>query len=449
MRHIIYIIGVALATALPGNISAQKVYTLQQIIDSARNNNIAIRNAKHGIKQARLQRKEAFTKFFPTISGTGLWFNANKGMAQMDIDPSSAISPELAMTLAQTLPAEALTALSSPFGVSMMKNGVLAGISAIQPVFAGGQIVNGNKLAAIGEEASDLQLNMAENEVIKTAEQYFWQIVTLQEKMKTVNLVDSLLTSIYRDVDIAVKAGVTLRNDLLQIQLRQNEVESQKLKLNNGISLVRMLLSQYCGIQDTAFSVTYNTEIPSPITLKQDHQQALPNTSEYQLLTKQVEATKLQHKMEIGKNMPSVGVGVGYNYHNLLEKDHSFAMVFATVNIPLSGWWGGSHAIERKKIEHQKAIDQLNDNAQLLTIRMQKAWNDLEEAYQQLSIARRSIEQADENLRINRDTYHAGTSTMSNLLEAQLLFQQACDNKTERYAEYQNKWLEYRLATGQ
>lgn len=52
------------------------------------------------------------------------------------------------------------------------------------------------------------------------------------------------------------------------------------------------------------------------------------------------QAANLQRKMEIGKNLPTVAVGVGYNYHTLLENDHSFAMLFATVSVPISDWWG-------------------------------------------------------------------------------------------------------------
>jgi outer membrane protein TolC len=78
---------------------------------------------------------------------------------------------------------------------------------------------------------------------------------------------------------------------------------------------------------------------------------------------------------------------------------------------------------------------------------MQKAWNDVQEAYQQLQIAQRSIEQAEENLRLNRNYYQAGTCKMSDLLEAQLLYQQACDKQTDAYADYHYKLLEYRLAT--
>ena len=410
-------------------------------------NNVAIRSAKYGVEAAQQQRKEAFTKYFPSVSGTGLWFNANKGMAQTTINPSESITPELGAALAQSLPQEAMAALANPISISMMKNGTIGSLMAVQPVFAGGQIVNGNKLAKVGEEVSKLQLQLSENEVEKTAEQYFWQLASLQEKMNTINAVDTLLRDIHKDVDVAVRAGVAMRNDLLQVQLRQNDIQSQRLKLQNGISIVRLLLSQYCGLRDTSFCISFDTAaIPPSPSGEWAGVSILP---EYQLLHKQVEAASLQKKLTVGQNLPAVAVGAGYNYHNILENNHSFGMVFATVSVPISDWWGGSHAIKRKKIEHQKAVEQLEDNAQLLKIRMQNAWNGVEESYQQLQLAQRSIEQADENLRLNRNYYRAGTSKMSDLLEAQLLYQQALDKHTDAFADYQNKLLEYKQASGQ
>ena len=435
-----------LFTFLP--LSAQRSYTLEQIKDSALHNNIAIRNAHHSIDAAKEQRKEAFTKYFPSISGTGLWFNANKGMAQTTINPSEVIPAELGAALAQSFPAEALAALGNPISISMMKNGTIGSLMAVQPVFAGGQIINGNKLARVGEDVSRLQLQLSENEVEKTAEQYFWQLASLQEKMKTVEAVDTLLADIHKDVDVAVRAGLAMRNDLLQVQLRQNDIESLRLKLQNGISIVRLLLSQYCGLRDTSFVISYRTDAQSLLLSRQDHNHALLGTAEYQLLGKQVEAADLQKKLAVGQNLPSVAVGAGYNYHNLLDNNHTFGMVFATVSVPISDWWGGSHAIKRRKIEHQQAQEQLADNAELLKIRMQNAWNGVEEAYQQLLLAQRSIEQAEENLRLNRDYYRAGTSKMSDLLEAQMLYQQSCDKHTDAFAEYQNKLLEYKQAIG-
>ena len=150
----------------------------------------------------------------------------------------------------------------------------------------------------------------------------------------------------------------------------------------------------------------------------------------------------------MSKNLPTVAVGAGYNYHTLLDNDHSYAMLFATVSIPISDWWGGSHAIKRKKIAYQQAQEQLTDKSQLLTIRMQNAWNNVVEARQQLLMAQHSIEQSEENLRLHRDFYRAGTCKMSDLLEAQLLFQQSRDKYTDAYADLQNKILEYEQSTG-
>lgn len=400
-------------------IAAQGSYTLQQLKDSALCNNIAIRTARYDIEAAQQQRKEAFTKYFPNVSGMGAWFNADKGMAKMDINPIS---------------------------ISMMKNGMIGSLTAMQPVFVGGQIVTGNRLAKVGEDVSRLQLRLSENEVEKTTEQYYWQLISLQEKTKTVAAVDTMLADIEKDVKVAVKAGVALHNDLLQVQLRRNDVASQRLKLENGISIVRLLLAQFCGLHDSAFDV--HTDINSEPNVEFSMFNVQSST-EYQLLQKQVEATKLQKKMAIGQQLPSVAVGAGYNYHNLLDNDHTFAMVYATVSVPISDWWGGSHAIKRRKIEQQKAEEQLTDNAELLQIRMQNARNSVVEATEQLTIAQRSIQQAEENLRLYRNYYRAGTCTMSNLLEAQMLYQQALDKYTDAYADLQNKLLEYRQSIGQ
>lgn len=99
-----------------------------------------------------------------------------------------------------------------------MKNGTIGSVMAIQPVFAGGQIINGNKLAKVSEDVSRLQLQLSENEVEKTTEQYFWQLVSLQKKVNTINAVEALLNDFEKDANVALEAGVALRNDLLQVE---------------------------------------------------------------------------------------------------------------------------------------------------------------------------------------------------------------------------------------
>lgn len=413
----------AVATAAP----AQKIYTLDECRTMALENNVKLRNAANAVESARQERKEAFTKYFPSVSATGMAFNADKGLLQMD--------------------------MGQGMQMSMLKNGVAGGITATQPLFAGGQIVNANKLAKVGEEISRLQLQQSENEVELTVEQYYWQVVTLKEKRKTLLALKEMLSQLSRDVEAAVRAGVTNRNDLLQVQLKANDVESSLINLDNGLALGKMVLAQYIGLGKGDMDVEDAVPeaagaAPFPAELRKDHEASLALTPEYRLLQGNVEASKLQKRLAVGKNLPAVAVGAGYMYDDFMDRSHPFGIAFATVSVPLSGWWGGSHAIKKQKLQLRNAENLLADNAELLVIKMQKAWNDLQDAHKQTIIAQSSIEQSAENLRLNQDYYRAGTTTMSDLLDAQTMFRQSRDKYAEAYAQFKIKTVEYLQATG-
>jgi outer membrane protein TolC len=80
---------------------------------------------------------------------------------------------------------------------------------------------------------------------------------------------------------------------------------------------------------------------------------------------------------------------------------------------------------------------------------MQHLWNNVEDAYQQMQIAQKAIAQSTENLRLNENYYKAGMTTMSDLLDAQSLFQQSRDKWVDTYSNFQLAKLEYRQATAQ
>lgn len=136
-------------------------------------------------------------------------------------------------------------------------------------------------------------------------------------------------------------------------------------------------------------------------------------------------------------------------YDNLTDRDKPAWIGFATVSVPLSDWWGGSHDIKRQKMAESNAEIQQDNQSQLLKIKMQAAWDALNKAYRQIDIACSSIRQSSENLRLNQDYYKAGTTTMSELLDAQTLFRQSRDSYVEARAEYEIKKCEYMIATGQ
>lgn len=410
----------SLATA-----SAQRTFTLDECLEQALSNNVRMRNAENEIRMAEHDRKNAFTRYFPSVSASGGGFIANKGLMELNMGPD--------------------------MSMSMMKDGIVGGVSATLPLFAGGQIVNGNKLAKVSEEVSRTRYRLSENEVRLTTENYYWQVVTLKEKLRTLEVVEARLDTLTRDVEAAVQAGVTTRNDLLQVQLRQNEIKSNRLNVENALALSRELLAQYMGMGLDSVDVAYAMEgrLPEePAGLFLPPESALPRTGEYDLLRQNLEATRLQKKIAVGKNLPTVAIGGGYYYDDLLDVGMDFWVGFATVSVPLSGWWGGSHDIKKQKLQVKNAENQLNDQSEMLMIRMRQSWNDLNDAYKQVGIALTSIDQATENLRMQSDYYAAGTCTMSDLLDSQTLFQQSRDKYVEAYAQYEVKKREYLQATG-
>lgn len=89
----------------------------------------------------------------------------------------------------------------------MVKRGIVGGITAVQPVFAGLRIVNGNKLARLGEEVGRLQLQKTESEVREQTDAYYWQVVSLRDNLSTIEAVERQLEEIHRQVELSVKAG--------------------------------------------------------------------------------------------------------------------------------------------------------------------------------------------------------------------------------------------------
>ena len=404
---------------------AQRTYTLDECVQEALANNALVKNAENSLSAARYAREQAFTNYFPSLSASGGGFMANKGTLPMSLGPG--------------------------MEMSLMKNGVVGGVSAALPLFTGGQIVNGNRLAKVGVEVSKLQKRQSENEVVLTAENYYWKVVVMKEKLRTIAAIEEQLASLLKDVQASVDAGLTTRNDLLRVRLQQNEMKSSRVEVENGLRHFRRALAQYIGHPgdsvDVAFAVGDTLPL-RPDALYAAPEASLRQTSEYGLLQENLRASRLRYNVSLGKNLPTIAIGGGYMYHNLMDRDHSFWMGFATVSVPLSGWWGGSRDMKKQKMEVRTAENNLVNQSELLTLRMLRSWDEVNDAYKQVEIALESIGQAKENLRLNTDYYAAGTSTMSDLLDAQALYRQSRDKYVESLAQYEVKKREYLQATG-
>lgn len=426
MRNLVeHIMCAAFLFTVAAPAAAQRVMTVEQCVSDALANNVKIKNAANDVQSSEEAKKSAFTKYFPTVSATGSGYMADKYLLNMG--------------------------MGEGMSMSMLKNGVVGGVSAQMPLFAGGRIVNANRLADTGVKVSRLQGKLAENDVVLTAETYFWQVVMLKEKLKTIDAVERQLDKFGKDAEASVSAGVSDRNDLLQVQLKSSTTKSDRISLENTLSTACRLLAQYTGHDGDSIDVSADMNYsmpPSPLQLYAEPSSAVQSTAEYGLLEQNVKASKLKYKMTLGQNLPSVAIGGGYFYDNLMDKGHSYWIGFATVSVPLSGWWGGSHDMKKQRLAVSNAENDMENNRQLLAINIDNKWNDMNNAYRQISIALESISQAEENLRLHSDYYNAGTGTMSDLLDAQTLYQNCRSAYVEAYAKYEISKREYLQATG-
>lgn len=391
--------------------------SLEQCKELALKHDRDLTNKRLDIELSDQTSKEAFTHYFPSVQAGGLWATSRKPL--MEFPMFNPIT-------------------SSLMPISLLKEGKAANLTLTQPIFVGGQILNSNKLARLGKETSRLQLELSSDDVEEKCEQYFWQQVQLQQNLVTVQSMEQMLNSVKHDVEIAIKAGMTTRNDLLRVQMQQQELISAKLKLNNGIHTTQLLLRQLTGIEDS-ISTDYENldQCAAPLTLWVDPVTAAQLRPEAQLLEKKVQASEIKKKIELGKLLPTAAIGAGLMYHDLMGKNFNTALFSVNLSVPITDWWGGSHALKKKKIEIEQAENQRLDAVEMLTIKIQRSFSDLEEAYQQIQVQQQAVDSAGENMRINRQAYKTGNITMSDLLDAQNLLIQNHYNLTQAQINYQ------------
>lgn len=427
---------------------AQRVLTLEESKQLALQNNAKSKNSKLEIEASRKIRKSAFTNYFPNVSAGGFKWSAEKGLFDIDMQGGNLPVYDGNPVNLQN-PTQFAYFPSST--ISIWKKGTIGYINAIQPIFTGGRIIYGNKLASLGEDVSELKDKMTEDEILLKTEEQYWLIVSLEEKFRTINKYEELLNRLLLQVEDAYKSGIVMKNDVLKVKLKLSEVQLNKSKLENGRKLAAMAFCQHIGISyDSSLVFKDELEISDlPQSYFVDKNEALRKRVEYSLLEKSVEAEELQTKMKRGEYLPQAAIGISEMYMKFDEsKDRTFGMVYGTVTVPISGWWSGSYELQERSIKEEIAENNFKNNSELLLLQIEKAWQDLNDAYKQYLLSKESKSQAEENFKVNEDSYKNGISTVSDLLEAQALLQQTQDQLTEAKANYLVKVTTYLKVTG-
>ncbi len=418
--------------------------TLDSCLSLAKQNNKELLKARLDIQKAQQVKAQAFTKYFPQVKASAIGFHSLHPLMEFGIDDINNASVRDLLTMLYGNYGEALGLENT---ISLFQYGYQVGVTAMQPVYVGGKIVAGNRLAEVGIQAAELQTDITERDLLEQVEESYWLVVGLNEKQNTLQAVTNLLDTIHRTVNVAVRAGLALQTDLLQVELRQSEIQRTQIQLTNGLALAKRALWQSLSLdpQQEQLGNIRLEPIHTDTILLPATDNDVSNLPETNLLSLQVRAAELQRRMAVADALPQVAIGAHYGYGNIqanllrngLGSKTGNGLLFLTVSVPITDWWENGHKIQENNIAIQQARLQQAQLTEQLALRTQQAYDKMMEAYLLVSENQRALSIAQENYRLSEVNYRAGTSTVTDLLTAQSKLLQAENNLTDAKITYQ------------
>ena len=423
-----------LAACLLTNAQAQESISLswQDCRERALAHNEDLQRADNAVRQAELDKEIALAAYLPKADGMVM------GTYLSDMDM-------MGMTL-------------------QMRGAYLAGINLTQPIYTGGRIRAGQKLARIGREAQQENQRKTRMQVIADAANAYWSYIAVSAKVHMLDAYKAQMDTLYRQAENSLAAGMATGNDLLRIRTRQSDIHYQWQKARNGRNLCRLALCHAIGCPLETEILPTDTVIPiePPSSLDTD----ISARPELALLQKQIEAAEEQVKMTRAAMLPTVALSAGYIYYGNIKLngftqdadgtpqpftskfDDGIWQAMATVSIPLCHWGENLKKVRKSKLDVANARLYLEKNTRLLHIEARQASQNLLDEYRLLKTATLGSQTADENLRIMHDRYLNGMSTLTDLLDAQSQWQQARSNLIDAQTQYKIYETEYLRVTG-
>lgn len=432
---------------LCANLAAQERLSLQDCLEMCADNNPYIKNSRLDVLSSKAMKSELTWEFFPTVSLNGFGYYAQNPL--LKITPKDILgTSDMAWELNNTY-----TSFANQNGLktnySALQKGYGFAMTAIQPLYAGGRIVNGNRLAALGIRASELKAELKEREMREEIEQKYWLVVSLQEKMLTLGKAESVLDSVYRFACTARDAGLIVASDVSSLSRQRSELASGKVRLRSGLKLAKMDLFnaigmkyEYLKLDDYEMSDTVDIDgIADGLT---GEEAGVPVESS--LLDLQAEAKKLEKKVSVGEYLPEVGVGLGYGYEDIqgLNAYRFNGVGFVSVKIPLTGIGKAVARTKRMDYEIQKIGNENEYLYEQLKVQREQLYLAIETAYNQVEVSREALRDAEDACRHRLADYEAGRIPVSDLLQAELSSRTAAEKYIDDAIEYRKAVNAYR-----
>lgn len=425
---------------------SQTILTLDECIRLAKENNNRMEASERQLQASLYERRSAKALFFPSFSLTG---NILYSTADGSYSSGAGQLPVFGTDGLPTGQSALFPGIDLAYDLGWIYHG---GIKVEQPIYMGGKILAGYRMAKIGNEIARQSKRLTESEVVVETSRAYAGVVRSKELMQVAEAYHGLLTELMRTVESARKHGMKSQNDVLKVKVRLNESELDLRRAENGYRLAMMNLCHYIG-RSLSDKIETDSLLPE-IGYASERASDIYNRPEYQMLERQSELARQKIVAARSEHLPQVGLVGQYGYINGVELngqkllDSWNFLVGVQVSIPIFDFGHRINKIKSAKAQYAQVQAEREDTNERLMLEMSQSFNNLDEAILEKNLAESSVVSAEENLRTSRLQYEKGVETLSDHLEAQTLWQQARRTQVETRINCYLKWLEYQKAAG-
>lgn len=492
MKHKLLILALA---SLAIESHAQQVLPLDSCRAMALRNNKTLSSARLQLDMARYTTKAAKTKYLPHVSAVGGYELTSRQISLLSKDQKSALSQagtnatgalhnDIANALSNlaqqgVLTPEQATSFGNLFGqvggkigeavnhvgqkfVDALKTDTrqmyAISVMVTQPIYMGGAITAANKMAQIGEELAQNNIEMSTQKTLHDIDQAYWTVVSVKHKKRLAESYLEVVKKLDEDVKKMIKEGVATRADGLKVDVKVNEAEMALTQAENGLVLSKMLLCQLCGLnvdsditladEDAENLAAMGSDEPA------DRQVAMENRPELKMLQNSLDLSRQSTKVVRAAFMPQVLMTGGYlasnpNVYNGFERKLSGVWnVGVMVRVPLWNWMEGTYKVRASKIASAIIELEKDDIAEKIELQVSQSQFKVKEANRRLAMATKNVENADENLRCANLGFKEGVIQTTDVMAAQTAWLQAQSQKIDAEIDVKLSQVNLRKALG-
>lgn len=492
MKHKLLILAL---TTLATSAQAQQTLTLDSCRAMALRNNKTLSASRLQLDMARYNKKAAKTKYLPHISALGGYELTSREISLLSKDQKSALANAGTNTtgalhndiagaltnLAQQgiLTPEQASNLGGMFGQVGSKIGEAVNhvgqnivdafrtdtrqmyalsVMLTQPVYMGGAIIAANRMAAIGEEMEQNNIEASTQNTLHSIDQAYWTVVSVHHKKQLAESYLAVVKKLDDDVSKMIREGVATRADGLKVDVKVNEAEMSLTQAENGLALAKMLLCQLCGM-DVDSDITLADENADNIVEQADDAQAdravaMENRPELKLLQNSADMSRQATKLVRAAYLPQVLLTGGYvatnpNVFNGFERKLSGMWnVGVMVRVPLWNWMEGTYKVRASRIATTIVELERDDIREKIDLQVSQSQFKVKEANRRLAMAIKNVENAEENLRCANLGFKEGVIPTTDVMAAQTAWVQAQSQKIDAEVDVKMSQVNLKKALG-